>query len=148
MFWSFPLLHLLHSTVGWEVPPEKMPARYTRAGRCVLLSSYPITPVKPRRTRPRRWPSRILHHPVIDLAEAQADDVERVILIEPPRPLRALLRHLRDRTLHIAGRKIQRRQFGDRGIDIVRHALLVAMPVHVIEQAADIFTGQVAFQRP
>src|SRR5579859_5262031 len=46
--------------------------------------------------------SGILHHAVIDLAEAQADDVERIVLVKPPRPLRALLRHRRDRTLHIA----------------------------------------------
>src|SRR5262245_32673486 len=46
---------------------------------------------------------RILHHPVVDPAIAQADDVERVILVQPPRPLRALLGHLCDRTLHIAG---------------------------------------------
>ena len=30
----------------------------------------------------------------------------------------------------------------------MRHALPVAAPVHVVDQAADIFAGQVAFQRP
>ena len=30
----------------------------------------------------------------------------------------------------------------------MRHALLVAVPVHVIDQPADIFAGQIAFQRP
>jgi ABC-type transporter Mla subunit MlaD len=96
----------------------------------------------------RAGEARILHHAVVDLAEAQRDDVERVVLVQPPRPLRALLRHFRDRALHIAGGEIQRRQFGDRRIDIVRHALLVAVPVHVIDQPADIFAGEVAFQRP
>ena len=38
----------------------------------------------------------------LDGAEAQRDDVERVILVKPPRPLRALLRHLGDRALHVA----------------------------------------------
>src|SRR6476469_8046463 len=33
----------------------------------------------------RRNRSRILHHPVVDLAVAERDDVERVILIQPPR---------------------------------------------------------------
>src|SRR6266478_3273779 len=58
---------------------------------------------------------RILHHSVVDLAEAERDDVERVVLIEPPRSLRALLGHLRDRTLHIAGGEIQRRHRLDGG---------------------------------
>src|SRR5437899_3988340 len=31
--------------------------------------------------------SGVLHHAVVHLAEAQGDDVERVVLIEPPRPL-------------------------------------------------------------
>src|SRR3984893_2993573 len=93
----------------------------------------------------RGW-SRILHHAVIDLAIAQRDDVERVVLVEPPWPLRTLLGHLRDRALHIAGGEIQRWQRRDRGIDIMRHALLVAVPVHVIDQAADIFASEVALQ--
>jgi hypothetical protein len=92
--------------------------------------------------------SGIPHHAVIERAETQGDDVERVVLVQPPRPFRALLRHFRDRALHVAGGEIQRRQFGDGGIDIVRHALPVAVPVHVVDQAADIFAGQVAFQRP
>src|ERR1700730_14852416 len=88
-----------------------------RSRRIILpRARYSITHAKHRiGPAPRRWPSRILHYPVIDLAKAQGDDVERVVLIEPPRPLRALLRHLRDRTLHVSGREIQRRQFSDRG---------------------------------
>src|SRR5947207_5219894 len=74
----------------------------------------------------RRNRSRVLHHAVVDLAVAQRDDVERVVLIQPPRPLRALLGQFGDRALHVAGREIQRRQFGDVRIDIMRHALLVA----------------------
>src|SRR4051812_37232665 len=82
--------------------------------------------------------SGVLHDSVVDLAVAQRDDVERVVLVEPPRPLRALLGHFRDRALHVAGGEIQRRQFRNRGIDVMRHALLVAAPVHVVDQAADI----------
>src|SRR3954451_17649818 len=55
------------------------------------------------------WNSGVLHHPVIDLAIAQSDDVQGVVLVEPPRTLRALLGHFRDRALDVAGRKIQRR---------------------------------------
>src|ERR1700686_2537096 len=83
--------------------------------------------------RASRDESRILHHAVIDLAEAQADDVQRVILVEPPRALRALLGHLRNRALHVAGGEIQPWPFRDRGIDIVRHASLVAVLVHVVD---------------
>src|SRR5258708_6278726 len=64
-------------------------------------------------------PSRILHHPVIDLAVAQRDDIEGVILVQPPRPLRALFRQFRDGALHIAGREIQPGHFGDGGIKIM-----------------------------
>src|SRR3954454_13598796 len=113
---------------------------------------------QPRYTRNDAWGvgtrlaqrnrSRILHYPVVDLAVAQRDDVERVILIEPPRPLRALLGQFSDRALDVAGREIQRRQFRDVGIDVMRHALLVAVAVHVIDQPADIFAGEIAFQRP
>src|SRR5215475_12681457 len=46
--------------------------------------------------------SRILHHAVIDLAEPQRDDIERIVLVEPPRPPRALLRQFLDRALHVA----------------------------------------------
>ena len=46
--------------------------------------------------------SRILHHPVIHLPEPQCNDVERVVLVQPPRPLRSLLGQFRDRALHIA----------------------------------------------
>src|SRR5712672_749482 len=73
------------------------------------------------------WASGILHHAIIDLAEAQGHDIKHIILIEPPRPLRALFGHLGDRALHIAGGEIQPRRFRDRGIGIVRHALFVAV---------------------
>src|SRR5205814_4523532 len=57
--------------------------------------------------------SPILHHSVIDLAEPKRDDVERVILIEPPWPFRALLGQFRDGALHVAGGEIQRRQLSN-----------------------------------
>ena len=76
--------------------------------------------------RPRWGPLR-MHHAVIDLAVAQRDDVEGVVLVEPPWPLGALPRHLRDRALHIARREIQRRQFGYRRIEMVGRALSVAL---------------------
>src|SRR3954447_14664169 len=88
-----------------------------------------------RRAQGRHRESRILHHAVVDLAEAQREDVQRVVLVEPPRPLRALLGQFRDRALHVAGGKIQRRQFGDGRIGVTRHALLETMPVHVVDEA-------------
>src|SRR5947199_8105797 len=93
----------------------------------------------------RRSPSRILHHPVIDLAEPKRDDVERVILVEPPWPFRALLGQFRDRALHVAGGEIQRRQLSNSGVAVMRHALLIAMPLHVVDQAANIFAGEITF---
>src|SRR6267154_5433978 len=93
-----------------------------------VFLDFAAPPLKARLAADLGRPSRILHHTVIDLAVAQGDDVERVVLIEPPRPLRALLGHFCDRALHVARRKIQRRQFRNRWIEIVRHALLVAVP--------------------
>src|SRR3954452_20782042 len=98
----------------------------------------------------RRYASRsgILHHAVVDPTEPQGDNVERVVLVEPPRLLRTLLRHLRNGALHITRGEIERWLRGNRGIVIMRHALPEIVPVHVVDEPTDILAGEVAFQRP
>ena len=92
--------------------------------------------------------AREAHRAVVDRAELQREDVERVVLVEPPRGLRALLGELVDRAQHVAGGEVDERLLGDRRVVVVGRALAVAVLVHVVEQAADVVAGEVALQRP
>src|SRR5882762_1957961 len=95
----------------------------------------------------RRW-VREHHGFVADRAEAQAQKIERVVLVELPRPLGTLLGLVRQRALDIAGREGDPRLLLQGGIDVARRALAQAGTVHAIEQAADILAHQVGLQRP
>ncbi len=65
-----------------------------------------------------------------------------------PRRPRALLREQVDRALHVPGREIDPRHRGERRVGVVRRALAQVVPLHVVEQTANVFAGQVALQGP
>ncbi|KAH2822632.1 hypothetical protein KXV85_002184, partial [Aspergillus fumigatus] len=92
--------------------------------------------------------SGIPHHAVVDPAVSQRDDVERVILVQAPGPLRALLREPVDRAPDVSRGECEGRLEPHPGIVIMGHGLPVMMPVHVIEKPTDIFASEIAFQRP
>src|SRR6266404_4839326 len=96
-----------------------------------------------RRSRPR-WrrnsPCRIREHhrAVAYRTVAQVEEIERVILVQLPRPLRSLFGEFMRRALDVAGGEIDQRSALHRGIVDARGALAIALARHVIEQAADI----------
>ena len=89
-----------------------------------------------------------LHRAVLDGAEFQAKDVERVVLVEPPRRLRALLRELVDRAQHVARGEVDERARPIEWSVSSGHALVVSVLVHVVEQPAHVLAGEVALERP
>src|SRR5689334_21518936 len=72
------------------------------------------------------------HHGIAQPAEAQADQIERVVLVKLPRPLRALLGLVRERPLDVARREIDPRLFLERRIVVMRRALRIAVAIHVV----------------
>src|SRR5882757_2954928 len=83
----------------------------------------------------RRW-VREYHGFVADRAETQAHEIERIVLVELPRPLGALLGLMCQSPLDVAGREVDPRLFLQPGIDVAWRALAHAGAIHVIEQAA------------
>src|SRR5438105_2155200 len=61
-------------------------------------------------------------HAVLELAEAQAEDVERVVLKQPPRRAGALFGELVDRPAHVAGGEVDERLLADRVVAHLGHA--------------------------
>ena len=95
----------------------------------------------------RRRP-RELHALVLELAPPDHQDVARVVLVHPPRRPVALLRELVDRPQHVARHEVDERHDLHRWVRPSRRDLVVAVLVHVVEEAAHVLADQVALQRP
>src|SRR5215472_2667398 len=89
-----------------------------------------------------------LQRAVVDFAESEIEQVQRVVLAEPPGLSGSLFGHDVARTLDVAGSEIERRLLDDAGITSARRADIVALLIHVIQQAADILRDEIGFQRP
>src|SRR5436190_11203966 len=72
-------------------------------------------------------------HRVAQPPEAQAEQVERIVLVELPRPLGALLGLQRQRALDVARGEADPRLLLQRRIAVVRRALPVSAAVHVVQ---------------
>src|SRR5689334_12091261 len=92
--------------------------------------------------------SNELQHAVLEAAEAQVQQVARVVLVQLPRHLRAGLREGVDRALHVARGEIDDRLLGHARVVAPRRALTVAVAVHVVDQPAGVLRDEVALQRP
>src|SRR5207253_9311150 len=96
-------------------PAARSSVRHVSGGsRTGFRQRYPLPGCSgPRRTRgffvARDGDRRIgkLHHAVVDLPALQHHEIERVVLVELPRRLRALLREHVDRPLNVAGREVE-----------------------------------------
>src|SRR6202044_1958758 len=69
------------------------------------------------------FPMSELHGAVVEFGEAQRDQIESVILIQPPRLFRSLFWKDGARSLEIAGRQGEGRLFGDAWIAATRCAV-------------------------
>src|SRR6266702_6901780 len=105
--------------------------------------------------RPRAWlwgcmffGALELHCPVVHSREAELQQIQRIILMQLPRPLRALLRKYVLCPLDVAGAEINRRLFRNRFIALARRAAGKFARVHVLQQAAHILRRQIGFQGP
>src|SRR5690242_3678282 len=102
---------------------------FTLAWPCVSLSSRPANNVREALCE--------LQRPVFQSAESQAQQVERVVLIELPWPPGTLMGKRVHCTLDIARGEGEQRLLGDGGIAPAWGAVGVAMARHVVEQSAD-----------
>ena len=124
---------------------SRIPGRACRSRKIWPFSAcVRMTLFLPRQTQRMTEHHRLVAH----RAEAQAQKVERVVLVELPRPLGALLGLLGERALDVARGEIHPRLLGQGGIAVARRALAVAAAVHVIDQPADILADQVGLERP
>src|SRR5690554_1748760 len=106
------------------------------------------SPCQPFRLAPCRSRIRELHHAIFHLTEFHRHEVKRVVLVELPRLLRSLLWEHGNRALHITRGEIEPGFGLHFGVIEARRRLLHAALIDYVEQAADIFAGQIAFQRP
>ncbi len=85
---------------------------------------------------------------IVDGAETQRQHVLGVVLVQLPRDLGALLGHHILRALEVAGGQRRRGIRGDGGIAVVRRAVGIALAIHLVEDAAEIFGGEIRLQGP
>jgi len=78
---------------------------------------------------------------------AEREEIERVVLVQAPRALGALLRELLDRALNVARAEINQRELFHRRIVSTRTARRELLLVHVRQQATHVLAREIAFQR-
>src|ERR1700689_575017 len=135
--------------MGWR--PSSLPngrVRSTKAGSIERCSQEGLIATKKSRGGFYVSPAGEFERLVADRAEAQAEEIADVVLIEPPRPFGSLARKQIDRALDIAGREVDQRFRYDGRVVQTRRAGDVTVPVHIFDQPGDIGAGQIAFQRP
>src|SRR5882672_1997467 len=126
----------------------------TTARSSVIIAADRSSPqsCSPARGGSRRTPLFIraleFHSAVVHAGKTELQHVQRVILMQPPGPLRTLFRKHVFRPLNVAGAEIDGRLFGNRIIPLARRATRIATRVHVFQQTADVLRGQIRFQRP
>src|SRR6267378_5360784 len=80
---------------------------------------------------PSLFRARELHRAVVNAGEPELQQVQSVILVQLPRPLRPLLRKHVLRPLDVARAEINRRLFGNRFIPFPRRAPRIPARVHM-----------------
>src|ERR1700761_3104058 len=151
----------------WYSVPERFTPS-SRTGRPARSTSCaPRTPIPRRAARGRSpeagrtragdsgrdglWlphPTREGHRPVLQRAVAQRPQIDGVVLAELPGLLRALLGQVGDSAEDVAGAEIQDRLLRHARVGAVRHADVVAVRVHVIQEPTGEFGDQIRLLGP
>ena len=80
-------------------------------------------------------------------AVAHEQHIPRIVLVLPPRVSRSLLGQFVHAAEHVAGLQVDD-WLTPEAVRCYRSADLVATPIHVIEQPADVLADKISLQRP
>src|SRR5882762_8772299 len=97
---------------------------------------------------PLLFRARELHRAIVHAGEPELQQIQSIILVQLPRPLRPLLRKHVLRSLDVARAEINRRLFRNRFIPLAWSAPSIPARGHMLQQPAHVLRRQIRLQRP